>query len=230
VISARKRRSLQRFSSSIWVLRLFIAAIFAFAASSECAGQQDAAAAESAKADKLTHFGIVIDNSGTSRLALERSVKLAASFVSSDTGASEGFLVTYADREKITLRQELTSDKLELRDAIENIYAESGGGALLDAVKLAADHLRTAAGEDNPGFLLIVTSGEDRSSNTKIEDLVKQLKASKIRLYIVGLSDGKVESKHIDRLVKETGGKKYLPLAGDDLSGLLETLLSDINR
>lgn len=207
-----------------------MAAMFLCGSVIVCIGQESAPSTEPSKLDQLTHFGVVIDNSGASRLALEKSVKLVSGFVNSDTGASEGFLITYSDSEKIRLRQDFTSDKLELRDAVENIYAESGGGALLDAIKLALDHLKSAAGGENPGFLLIVTSGEDRGSSTKIDDLIKQLKAAKVRLFIVGLADGKVETKHIDRLAKDAGAKKFVPVTADDMANLVETLLADVRR
>ncbi|MDM7923724.1 MAG: hypothetical protein QUS14_15605, partial [Pyrinomonadaceae bacterium] len=120
--------------------------------------QEEPAVTAVEKPRQLNRFGIVVENSGVSRLALERSVKVLSSLLKSDLGASEIFLVSYADSEKIRLRVDFTSDKFELIDTVENLYAESGSGAFLDAVKLAADHLSEAKEASEPGLLVISVS------------------------------------------------------------------------
>lgn len=212
------------------VQSVFIAAILLLLLVSSAFSQSETTVVESNKGENIVRFGVVIDNSGAFRISLERGVRIVSAFLSTDRSASEGFLITFADTSKIRLQLDLTSDRQELIDTVENIYAESGNGALLDAVKLAADHLLETGDPAGPGYLLIVTNGEDRGSSTKIDDLIKLLKTANIKTFIVGLSDRKMDTKLIDRLAKETGGKRYLPLSIEDISAVADAIRADVGK
>lgn len=220
------------FSPGSSVLRklIYICVLIAASGCLQAAAQTETTTVDSVKTQEVTRFGVVVDNSGAFRLALEKAVRIISAVLRSDRSAAEGFLVTYADSDKIRLKQDLTSDRQELIDAVENMYAESGNGAFLDAVKLAADHLKENGDAENPGYLLIAANGEDRGSSTKVDDLLKTLKASNVRIFIIGISDGKLDSRLIDRIVKETGGKRYLPLSTDDVNAVAATIRADIDR
>lgn len=208
----------------------FLAAIMICGAVASAVSQTETSVSESAKSEGIVRFGVVIDNSGAFRLSLERGVRIVSAFLRTDRSASEGFLITFADTTKIRLQQEFTSDRQELIDSVENVYAESGNGAFLDAVKLAADHLVESGDPADPGYLLIVTNGEDRGSSTKIDDLIKLLKTANIKTFIVGLTDRKMDPKLIDRLAKETGGKRYLPLSIEDISAVADAIRADVGK
>nr|MBA3351691.1 VWA domain-containing protein [Blastocatellia bacterium] len=67
------------------------------------------------------------------------------------------------------------------------------------------------AGNGRSRALVLVTDGEDRESGAKLDDVLKFLKEQNIRVFVIALADGKVFTKLIDRLTKETGGKKVTP-------------------
>ena len=71
-------------------------------------------------------YGFVVDNSGSYRLLLERVIKLANSVADKNLDGDEAFLITFVDPAKTKIRQELTADKTELLDAVDNMYVESG--------------------------------------------------------------------------------------------------------
>jgi uncharacterized protein with von Willebrand factor type A (vWA) domain len=100
------------------------------------------------------------------------------------------------------------------------MFIEGGQTAILDAVKSAADYLAQNAKTD-PGrmrALVLITDGEDRSSRSKIEDVLKLLKDQNIRVFVIAMSDTKVFTKILDRLTKATGGLIVMPKGRGDLS------------
>ena len=160
-------------------------------------------------------YGIVVDNSGSYRMLLERIVETVKDIVEENKTVDETFLVRFVDSEKIRLAQDLTNSKTQIQDAAEEMYIEGGLTAILDAVdfsaKYLAEHAAGAADSNRRKILILITDGDDRQSKTKIEEVLKFLKSEKIRVYAIGLSDEKVFTKILDKLAKETSGKIYTP-------------------
>ena len=165
-------------------------------------------------------YGLAIDNSGSFRLLLDRVISVSTDIIDQHRPADEAFLVTFVSTDKIVLRQELTDSKTDLHDAAENMFIQGGQTAILDAMKSAADYLVTNAKPDTTRSLVLITDGDDRDSRTKFDDLLKLLKEQKIRVFVIALSDLKVVTRLIDRLVKETGGKMFLPKTRADLTAM----------
>ena len=175
-------------------------------------------------------YGLVIDNSGSLRTMLDKVIGVVTDIVDGNVTDDEAFLVTFVDTPKIVLRQEFTDSKSELHDAVQNMFIEGGQTAILDAVKISADYLaknaRTDAGRARAPVL--VTDGDDRESGSKIDDVIKLLKEQNIRVFVVAISDGKVFTKLIDRLTKETGGAKFSPKTRADLTAAATQLSAAI--
>jgi VWFA-related protein len=158
-------------------------------------------------------YGLVVDNSGSFRLLLDKVIAVVEAVIETQGPDDEAFLVTFVDTPKIVLRQEMTDRKAELSDAAQNMYIEGGQTAILDAVKSAADYL-DQQGKKEPGrqrSLVLVTDGEDRESKTKVDDLLTLLKERGIRVFVIGMSDVRMNTKLVGRLAKDTGGFVYLP-------------------
>ena len=158
-------------------------------------------------------YGLVVDNSGSFRLLLDKVIAVVADVIETQGPDDEAFLVTFVDTPKIALRQELTNRKADLHDAAQNMYIEGGQTAILDALKSAADYL-DENGNKAPGrtrSLVLVTDGDDRESKTKIDDLLNLLRERQIRVFVIGMSDVRMNTKLIGRLAKDTGGAVYLP-------------------
>lgn len=163
-------------------------------------------------------YGFVVDNSGSYRVFLERIITMVKSIVESNTERDEVFLVTFVDSAKTSVRQEFTSDKSEIKDAAENMYIEGGLTTVLDAVRLSIDYLsaNAKANEGRKRAILLITDGDDRASAAKIETVVAAAKNANTRIYIVGMSEEKLNTKLLDRLAKETGGRVFYPRTPKD--------------
>ncbi len=157
-------------------------------------------------------YGLVVDNSGSFRLLLDKVIDVVTGVVKENGADDEAFLLTFVDTPKIVLRQEFTSSKSDLNDAAQNMFVEGGQTAILDAVKISAEYLvKNAHNSGRARSLVLVTDGEDRESGAKVDDVLRLLKDQNIRVFVIALADGKVFTKLIDRLTKETGGKKVTP-------------------
>jgi hypothetical protein len=165
-------------------------------------------------------YGLVVDNSGSFRLLLDRIIAVVSDVVEENGPDDEAFLVSFVSTEKIVLRQEFTNSKSELHDAAQNMFIEGGQTAILDAVKSSADYLAANARSDTgrARAMVLVTDGEDRESRTKIEDVLKILKEQNIRVVVIAMSSEKIFTKILDRLVKETGGMMVTPKTKADLT------------
>lgn len=181
--------------------------------------------AESEPATKT--IGFLIDNSGTFRRMLDRSIRIASGVAVGLPEGSAGFLITYTDPENVYLRQDLTNDREMLAGEIENIFVRPGRTAVWDALRVAADHFRrhTPAGGRT---LIVFTDGDELGSVSKPDQVIKDLQELNVTVIAIGLAERRVNEKMLDRVVRETGGLKILPHMGSDLRSVSEEILSRI--
>ena len=171
-------------------------------------------------------YGLVVDNSGSFRALLDKVIGVVSGIIDENRPGDEAFLVTFVDAPKIKLRQEMTENKGDLRDAAENMFIEGGPTAILDAVKFSADELvRSSRKEpERSRALVLVTDGDERGSGASVEDVVKLLKNEKIRVFVVAMAEEKVYTKVLDRLARETGGAKYSPKTKNEIATAYKSL------
>jgi Ca-activated chloride channel family protein len=157
-------------------------------------------------------YGIVIDNSGSFRTILEEVINAANTIIEANTTDDKAFLVRFVDSTKISLIQDFSSSKEELRSATEDMFIEGGQTAILDAVYFSGKHLSSneSAQQNKRKVLIIITDGEDRKSLTKFDEVLRFLKDEKIQVFALGLSEEKVYRNLLDKLAKETGGKSFI--------------------
>jgi Mg-chelatase subunit ChlD len=180
-------------------------------------------------APKPVKYGIVVDSSGSMRMLLEDAVAMVKSIVDENQPGDQTFLVRFVSSDKIVLVAEMSTRKDEIKDAADQIYIEGGQTAILDALQFSSTYLN----EKEPDLtaskaLILITDGDERGSSTKAEKLVEQLKQSDIRVFVIGISDLKVETKTLDKLVKGTAGKIFLPRGGTERRSAAKAVASAI--
>ena len=205
-------------------------AVLCLAFAGLASGQKVPATPDSLAVQVPVSYGLVIDNSGSYRALLEKVINLASGIVDENKSGDEAFLVTFVDTSKIVLRQDLTENKGEMRDALENMFIEGGQTAIVDAVKSSAVYLSENARTDPDRLkvLVLVTDGDEHKSAANIDEVIKILKDAKIKVFVLALAEEKVYTKVIDRLCKETGGVKYSPKTRDEIAAAVKNLTSAI--
>lgn len=177
-------------------------------------------------------YGIVVDNSGSYRMIMDKVVELVKDIVEENKEGDETFLVSFVSTDKIKTQQDFTGRKGDIHDAADQMYIEGGLTAIVDALHYSAKYLVKNANSE-PGrrkILILVTDGEERKSRAKYEELAAFLKDEKISVYAVGLADGKVFTNLLDRVTKETGGKLYTPKTVAETRSAIKSLASEIRK
>lgn len=207
-----------KFSSIILVLLSLVAAVN---------GQVVNTGKEPTRTEKNpVNYGLVVDNSGSYRMIFTEVINSVNEIIEANNPDDETFLVRFVDSDKITLLQDFTSSKEDLRSAADEMFIEGGQTAILDSVYFSAKHLaeKNASPSNKRKVLILITDGEDRKSATKIEEVLKFLKDEKIQVYTLGLSDGKIYKSLLEKLAKETGGKSFMVEKRPDLKNIVNQL------
>jgi hypothetical protein len=175
-------------------------------------------------------YGIVVDNSGSLRLQHDRIIEMIRVLTRESGDGFEGFLVTYIDPSKTYVRQEFTSEAGLILEAAENIYVEAGRPSLFDALRFSLDYFVANSSNDEnvPRSLILFSDGEDRDSTESLDGIIRILKENSIRVFVVGLGDGRVNERILNRLANGSGGKLYLPKTFDERVSAANLLLKDI--
>ncbi|MDQ3801209.1 MAG: VWA domain-containing protein [Acidobacteriota bacterium] len=218
------------FSSIVLLLVLSLANAFA---QNKTASQSGAATQQ--KPLVPVSYGVVVDNSGSFRMILDRVVEITKDIVEENKANDETFLVRFVSTDIIQILQDFTASKDAIHEAADEMFAEAGLTAILDAVDFAARHLNekasseaAAGGGNRRKALILLTDGDERQSKTKMEDVLKFLKDNQIQVFVVAISDEKVSMKIIDRLTRETGGRKFVPKTRAEVPAMIKELSTAI--
>jgi len=163
--------------------------------------------------DAPVSIGIVIDNSGSMRDKRARVAAAALALVTHSNPQDEEFIVDFND--DTYLDQPFTNDIKKLETALRRIDSQ-GGTAMRDAISLSIDYMRQAATRDRK-VLLVVTDGNDNTSNIDLDPLVRKAQASEVLIYCIGLlseedpHDARGARHALKELAEASGGQDYYP-------------------
>jgi Ca-activated chloride channel homolog len=191
-----------------------------------------------------TNYSLVIDNSGSIRMLLDSIVEASKVIVSTNRPDDETSIIRFISSDKIEVKQDFTSDKELLEDALESMYIEGGQTAIIDAVYLAAEAVSEYEKTDRERkrrAIILVSDGEDRDSFYKESQLYELLREIDVQIYVIGFiselsSEGGFITRSpqakakafLERLAKETGGKAYFPKGVGELNGIARDISSEL--
>jgi Ca-activated chloride channel homolog len=157
-------------------------------------------------------MGIIIDNSGSMR---DKSAKVAAAalaLVRASNPQDEVFIVNFND--DAYLDQPFTNDIKKLEQALER-YNTKGGTAMRDAISTSLDYMKEKGKKDKK-VLMVVTDGNDNTSNVSQEDLVRKGQ-SDVLIYSIGIlgdeepREARRAKRALHDLAVASGGQDYYP-------------------
>ncbi len=198
------------------------------------------------KAEVPTNYALVIDNSGSLRMQLDKVIEASKIIIGTNKPDDETSVIRFVDSEKIEITQDFTPSKSDLMDALDNLYIEGGQTAIIDAVYLAAQRVDEYEKSKDPNekkrrALVLVSDGEDRDSFYNEQQLFELLRESEVQIYAIGFvnelsKEGGFIAKSpqakakafLERLAKETGGKVYFPNALSELNGIASDIASEL--
>ncbi|MGI8495374.1 MAG: VWA domain-containing protein [Pyrinomonadaceae bacterium] len=197
-------------------------------------------------AEVPTNYSLVIDNSGSLRGQLDKVIEAGKIIVNTNRPDDETSVIRFVSSDKIEITQDFTSSRVDLTDALDNLFIEGGPTAIIDAVYLAAEKVDTYEKSRNPTekkrrALILVSDGEDRDSYYKEAQLFNLLREADVQIYTVGFTNdldkgGGFISKSprdkavnlLKRLAEETGGKSYFPNSVSELNGIANDIAAEL--
>ena len=217
--------------ASIWA-KFVLVAMLSVVCVSFANAQGNVAAETKPPSSAGLSYGILVDTSGSNRPLLERLIKSVGKIADENKPGDETFLVSFVSSEKVVLRQDLTPNVADIKDAADDMYIEGGYTAILDALKFSGDHLADATTDrpDRSRALVMITDGEDVKSENKADAVIADLKKQHVKVYIIGVSDEKVTTKLIDRIARENRRPVYLPKLMSDLDDMISKMTVDMRK
>jgi Ca-activated chloride channel homolog len=163
--------------------------------------------------DVPVSMGIIIDNSGSMRDKRTKVAAASMALVKASNPQDEMFIVNFND--DAYLDQPFTSDNKKLEEALDKIDSK-GGTAMRDAISMSIDYLKEN-GKKEKKVLLVVTDGNDNTSNETLERLVRKATQSEVLIYCIGLlteeepREAKKAKRALKSLAEASGGLDYYP-------------------
>src|SRR6266404_1580418 len=163
--------------------------------------------------DVPVSMGIIIDNSGSMRDKRTKVAAASMALVKASNPQDEMFIVNFND--DAYLDQPFTSDNKKLEEALDKIDSK-GGTAMRDAISMSIDYLKES-GKKEKKVLLVVTDGNDNTSNETLERLVRKATQSEVLVYCIGLlteeepREAKKAKRALKSLAEASGGLDYYP-------------------
>jgi len=158
-------------------------------------------------------MGIIIDNSCSMR---DKRAKVAAAsldLVKASNPQDEVFIVNFND--DAYLDQPFTNDVKKLETALERIDSK-GGTAMRDAISMSIDYVKDKGKKDKK-VLIVVTDGNDNTSNIGLEELVRKAQQSDVLIYSIGIlseeepREARKAKRALHDLGVASGGLDYYP-------------------
>jgi VWFA-related protein len=163
--------------------------------------------------DVPVSMGIIIDNSGSMRDKRAKVAAASLALVKASNPQDEVFIVNFND--DAYLDCPFTNDIKKMEEALDRIDSK-GGTAMRDAISVATDYVKDKGKKDKK-VLLVVTDGNDNTSNMTLEQLVRKEQQTETLVYSIGLlsEEDKREASKAKRALKAlaeaSGGLDYYP-------------------
>src|SRR5580658_2507693 len=180
--------------------------------------------------DVPVSMGIIIDNSGSMRDKRARVAAASLALVKASNPDDEEFLVDFNDEPY--LDQDFTSDTKKLEQALDHLDSR-GGTAMRDAISLSIDHVKQK-GKRQKKVLVVVTDGNDNTSNITLEQLSRKARQSEVLIYSIGLlseeepRDARQAKKALKTLTENSGGLDYYPKDLAEVDKIVPQIARDI--
>ena len=182
--------------------------------------------------DVPVSLGLVIDNSGSMRERRTAVESASMALVKDSNRDDETFVVNFND--EAYLDADFTSDLKVLEQGLARIDAR-GGTAMRDAIRMSVEHLREKS-KRNKKVILVVTDGNDNSSNYGLSELVRLAQQNDVLIYAIGVlaTEDKAEAKKakraLDLLVEQTGGQVFYPRDVTEVEAIAHQVAHDIRN
>ena len=182
--------------------------------------------------DVPVSMGIIVDNSGSMTSKRTRVAAAALEMVKQSNPDDEVFIVNFNDDTHFD--QPLTNDVKKLQAALARMEAR-GGTAMRDALSRSITYVKKNGKKDKK-VLVVITDGNDNSSDVTLDQLVRQAQNSEVLIYSIGLlneeeaGEAKSAKKALKSLAEASGGLDYYPKSISDIQEITPRVAHEIRN
>ncbi|MEP6570201.1 MAG: VWA domain-containing protein [Acidobacteriota bacterium] len=203
-------------------------------------------------------IAILIDTSISEQRTLPDEKSAAHAFLESvmHPERDEAAIVSFTG--EVTLEQGFTGNLDRLRRAIDRVEfvppsGYIGGGvvvggtppisgtnqgiagstAIWDAVWASSNDLLSISAENTRRTIILLTDGEDTSSQVKMHDAIERAQKADALIYAVGIGDsyqGGVDEGSLRKITEQTGGRAYFPHNESELRNAFAQIQRDLRE
>jgi Ca-activated chloride channel family protein len=177
-------------------------------------------------------IGIVFDLSGSMQSKYVRARKALSEFLRTCNPQDEFFVVGFNDRPAILV--DYTSDVEDVEARMVMLKPENRT-ALIDAVYLGVNHLKTAKYERKA--LLVISDGGDNRSRYTGGELQRAVRESEVQIYSIGIFDAYAPTEEeqngpilLKELCEATGGRLFKVLDISDLGDIAARISEELRN
>jgi len=182
--------------------------------------------------DVPVSMGIIVDNSGSMTSKRTRVAAAALEMVKQSNPDDEVFIVNFNDDTHFD--QPLTNDVKKLEAALARMEAR-GGTAMRDALSKSITYVKKNGKKDKK-VLVVITDGNDNSSDITLDQLLRQSQNSEVLIYSIGLlneeeaGEAKSAKKALKALAEASGGLDYYPKSISDIQEITPRVAHEIRN
>jgi VWFA-related protein len=182
--------------------------------------------------DVPVSMGIIVDNSGSMTSKRSRVAAAALEMVKQSNPDDEVFIVNFNDDTHFD--QPLTNDVKKLEAALARMEAR-GGTAMRDALSKSINYVKKNGKKDKK-VLVVITDGNDNSSDITLEQVLRQAQNSEVLIYAIGLlneeeaGEARSAKKALKSLVDASGGADYYPKSTSDVQEITPRVAHEIRN
>lgn len=182
--------------------------------------------------DVPVSMGIIIDNSGSMREKRPKVAAAALELVKASNPQDEVFIVDFND--VAYLDAPFTNNIKKLEQVLEKIDTR-GGTAMRDAISMSIDYAKES-GKKSKKVLLVITDGNDNTSNETLEQLVRKARQSEVLIYCIGLlneeepREARAAKRALKALAEASGGLDYYPKTLSEVETITPQIAHEIRN
>ena len=182
--------------------------------------------------DVPVSMGIIVDNSGSMSSKKAKVAAAALDLVKQSNPEDEVFIVNFNDDAHFD--QPLTNDIKKLQAALARMEAR-GGTAMRDALSKSIDYVKKNGKKDKK-VLVVITDGNDNSSDISLEQLLRQAHDSEVLIYSIGLlneeeaREARSAKRALKSLADASGGLDYYPKSLSDVQEITPRVAHEIRN
>jgi Ca-activated chloride channel homolog len=182
--------------------------------------------------DVPVSMGIIIDNSGSMREKRPKVAAAALELIKASNPQDEVFIVDFND--VAYLDAPFTNNIKKLEQVLDKIDTR-GGTAMRDAISMSIDYAKSE-GKKQKKVLLVITDGNDNTSNETLEQLVRKARQSEVLIYCIGLlndeepREGRAAKHALKVLAEASGGLDYYPKTLSEVENITPQIAHEIRN